>query len=287
MDDPLNTLFTRFRPSAKMAFSGTVCEMLNDYHEVELGHLHLMRSGSMTVQPRGESAFHLSEPGLVFLPRALPHTLTADEGHVADLLCATVEIGQQSRSPLALALPTVVVLPFREVPHLQPALELLFVEFAGAESGRQTALERLLEYILILVIRHQIIAGSAKQGLLAGLADIGLARSLTAMHEDPKRTWSLQWLAEEAGMSRARFADRFHEVLGVTPMAYLSAWRVSVAQDMLLNGRPAKWAAAEAGYTSAAAFTRAFTRSVGKSPTKWLAERNEASDRSPVVWQET
>ena len=95
MDDPLNTLFTRFRPSAKMAFSGTVCGMLNDQHEVELGHLHLMRAGRMTVQPRGSDAVRLDEPGLVFLPRAIPHTLTADEGNDATLLCATIEIGQQ------------------------------------------------------------------------------------------------------------------------------------------------------------------------------------------------
>ncbi len=273
MDDPLNTLFTRFRPTAKMAFSGTVCGMLNDYHEVELGHLHMMRSGSMTVQPRGESAVHLGEPGMVFLPRSLPHTLTADEGNDATLLCATVEIGQQVGSPLALALPTVVVMPFREMPQLHPALELLFSEFAGTGSGRGTALERLLEYILILVLRHQIEAGNAKTGLLAGLADRGLARSLTVMHEHPKRSWSLQSLAEEAGMSRARFADCFHEVLGTTPMAYLAAWRISLAQDLLLQGRPAKSAAAESGYTSAAAFTRAFARGTGKSPTQWLTER--------------
>jgi len=273
MDDPLNTLFTRFRPSGKMAFSGTVCGMLNDQHEVELGHLHLMRAGRMTVQPRGSDAVRLDEPGLVFLPRAIPHTLTADEGNDATLLCATIEIGQQVGSPLALALPTVVALPFREMPQLQPALELLFAEFASTASGRGTALERLLEYILILVLRHQIDAGNTKTGLLAGLADRGLARSLTVMHEHPKRGWSLQSLAEAAGMSRARFADRFHEVLGTTPMAYLSAWRISLAQDLLLKGRPAKSAAAESGYTSAAAFTRAFTRSVGKSPTHWLVDR--------------
>jgi len=273
MDDPLNTLFTRFRPSAKMAFSGTVCGMLNDQHEVELGHLHLMRAGRMTVQPRGSDAVRLDEPGLVFLPRAIPHTLTADEGNDATLLCATIEIGQQVGSPLALALPTVVALPIREMPQLQPALELLFAEFASTASGRGTALERLLEYILILVLRHQIDAGNTKTGLLAGLADRGLARSLTVMHEHPKRGWSLQSLAEAAGMSRARFADRFHEVLGTTPMAYLSAWRISLAQDLLLKGRPAKSAAAESGYTSAAAFTRAFTRSVGKSPTHWLVDR--------------
>ena len=273
MDDPLNTLFTRFRPSAKMAFSGTVCGMLSDQHEVELGHLHLMRAGRMTVQPRGSDAVRLDEPGLVFLPRAIPHTLTADEGNDATLLCATIEIGQQVGSPLALALPTVVALPFREMPQLQPALELLFAEFASTASGRGTALERLLEYILILVLRHQIDAGNTKTGLLAGLADRGLARSLTVMHEHPKRGWSLQSLAEAAGMSRARFADRFHEVLGTTPMAYLSAWRISLAQDLLLKGRPAKSAAAESGYTSAAAFTRAFTRSVGKSPTHWLVDR--------------
>ncbi|MFS9669028.1 cupin domain-containing protein, partial [Klebsiella pneumoniae] len=91
--------------------------------------------------------------GMVFLPRSLPHTLTADEGNDATLLCATVEIGQQAGSPLALALPEVVVLPFRKMPPLHPALELLFAEFATAGSGRQTALERLLEYIIILVLR--------------------------------------------------------------------------------------------------------------------------------------
>jgi len=278
MDDPLSTLFTRFRPTAKMSFSGTVCGMLEGQHEVELGHLHLMRKGSMTVQPRGGTAVHLGEPGMVFLPRSLPHTLTADEGNDATLLCATVEIGQQAGSPLALALPEVVVLPFRKMPPLHPALELLFAEFATAGSGRQTALERLLEYIIILVLRHQMEAGGAKTGLLAGLADRGLSRSLTAMHHDPKRRWSLQSLAEEAGMSRARFAERFHEVLGTTPMAYLGAWRISLAQDLLLQGRPAKSAAADAGYTSAAAFTRAFARSVGRSPTQWLAERRDSEE---------
>jgi AraC-like DNA-binding protein len=257
-----------------MSFSGTVCGLLDQDHDIDLGHLHLLRAGRMTVQPNVGDPVHLAEPGLVLLPRPLAHTLSADIGGSMALLCATIDLGHRGGSPIAMALPAIVALPFATLPSLHPALELLFSEFNGTASGRQAALDRLLEYILILLLRHQVEAGSSTTGVLAGLGDRRLARSLRALHEQPQRAWTLQALAEEAGMSRARFAERFPQVLGVTPMAYLAAWRLNLAKDLLLRGRPVKAVAAEAGYSGAAAFTRAFVRSAGVPPTEWLAHRS-------------
>ncbi len=75
-------------------------------------------------------------------------------------------------------------------------------------------------------------------------------------------------------MSRARFAVRFRQVTGHTPADYLAAWRVMVAQDMLREGRPLKHVALDIGYGSVSAFTRAFVRKTGDTPTAWLSRSN-------------
>lgn len=269
--DSLDALFAHFKPMARMSFSGEVCGMLASTHDDQLGHLHLLRSGRITIQPNGAHSLHLAEPGAILIPRPLSHTLTADAGHDATLVCATIELGHHAGAPLAQALPSIIALPFSCVPQLQAVLELFFGEFDGDRSGRQTALDRLLEYIFISLLRHQIGTGNVSHGLLAGLADPHIARSLSGMHENPQRDWTLQTLADEANLSRARFAERFHQIMGAPPISYLSALRMSVAQEHLLQGRSAKVAATRAGYASAAAFTRAFVRKIGKSPTQWLA----------------
>lgn len=284
--DALNTLLGRLRPSAQMSFNGTVCGMLNDQHDNGFGHLHVLRSGRLIVKSSKGQAATLDEPGMVLLPRPMSHTLAAPPDHDAMLICATVQFGRDPRSPLALALPAVMAVPFTRLPSLKPALELLFAEFDATGSGRQAALDCLLHFVLIRLLRALIESGSVASGLLAGLADSRLSRSLNAMHELPQRQWSLKDLAHEASMSRSQFAERFGQVLGVTPLAYLSDWRLSLAQEMLLQGRSAKVAATEVGYINAAAFSRAFARRFGKSPTQWMTEQRRAPAQvAPKVLQ--
>jgi transcriptional regulator GlxA family with amidase domain len=111
--------------------------------------------------------------------------------------------------------------------------------------------------------------GSIRGGMLAGMSHPKLRRAIVAMHEQPARDWSLESLAEIAGMSRSVFAESFREGLGVTPGAYLQGWRVSLAQQALRKGRSLKMIAAEVGYGSEAALSRAFKAQSGMTPSEW------------------
>src|SRR5918999_264253 len=136
-------------------------------------------------------------------------------------------------------------------------------------SGRQAALDRLCELLVIQLLRHLMDGDPGRRGLLAGLADPRLAKALNAMHNEPARDWSLESLARRAGMSRARFAVNFRETLGTTPGDYLAQWRLGLAQSLLRKDRPVSVVASEVGYSGAAALTRAFRARFGKTPSAW------------------
>ena len=97
-----------------------------------------------------------------------------------------------------------MVLPLAAHPALEPVCNLLIGEAFAEGGGRQTALDRLFDYLLILIVRHVVESGAVSTGVLAGLADPRLAKALTAMHEAPKKPWKLDDLADVAGMSRTR-----------------------------------------------------------------------------------
>ena len=123
--------------------------------------------------------------------------------------------------------------------------------------------------MLIQLFRQLMNEGTISTGMMAGLADLRLARAMTLMHDQPARPWSVAELASAASMSRASFAARFHKVVGSTPANYLAGWRVSLAQKRLREGRPIALIADEVGYESPSALARAFRRKVGASPSEW------------------
>jgi AraC-like DNA-binding protein len=97
-----------------------------------------------------------------------------------------------------------------------------------------------------------------------------VGRALALLHRQAHRAWTLQSLAEEAGLSRSALAERFTHLVGVPPMQYLAQWRMQTAAQLLRDG-DAKVAAVAAavGYESEAAFSRAFSRMVGVAPAVW------------------
>ena len=115
-----------------------------------------------------------------------------------------------------------------------------------------------------------------------GLSDLRLGKAIEGMHNHPETSWSLEQLAQRAGMSRARFAAYFRHVVGMTPFDYLTNWRLGVAQAMLRKGNSLKLTASEVGYANATALTRVFSQRVGVSPSEWLAG-SRGHRREPIT----
>jgi AraC-like DNA-binding protein len=113
-------------------------------------------------------------------------------------------------------------------------------------------------------------------GWLFALADKQMSAAINAMHGDPAQRWTLQDLAERAGMSRSTFALKFKERVGASPMDYLTRWRMLLAGDKLSNSNdPISVIARSLGYESESAFSTAFKRVMGCSPRQ---HRNPASN---------
>lgn len=269
--DRLSTLLSHFTLRAGVFYSGNICGVHTFEEDVLRGHLHLVRRGPVRVLGVGSGSFDIVRPSILFLPRPEAHRLLADDRAGADVVCGTVQFGSGGRNPISDSLPPVVLVELDALAGMEALLGLMFDEAFSGACGRQAALDRLCEVLLIRLLRHCVDNGLTQGGTLAGLGDKRLAKALLSVHSDPARPWELAELANLAGMSRARFAAHFKAVTGDTPADYLAAWRIMLAQRLLRRGLPLKHVADEVGYGSASAFTRAFTRKIGCAPTLWLS----------------
>lgn len=261
--DPFAALFAHATPRARTFFAGTLCKTVQ-YPGV--GHLHFLNGGKLTLVGTGKSDLQVDEPTILFFPRGRVHSFVVNPERGADLVCATVELGGAEGNPIGQGLPELVLLPLASHPALAPICNLVLGEAFSEQGGRQEALNRLLDYLLILIVRHVVDTGGVSTGVLAGLADPRLAKALTAIHETPKKSWTLDDLAGIAGMSRTRFAEHFRTRIGQTPIDYLTAWRMTLAAQLLARGKPVKSVALQVGYQSAAAFSRVYSRVTGQAP---------------------
>ncbi|WP_223646869.1 AraC family transcriptional regulator [Corallococcus sp. EGB] len=165
----------------------------------------------------------------------------------------------------------------RGEPRLAALVELLREESRERRPAREVILARLMEVLLIEALRST--AGlAASPGLLRGLSDERLSVAIRRMHERPAGAWTVAQLAKEAALSRSTFFERFSRAVGVAPMEYLLGWRMALAKDLLLRKDvTVAEVAAKVGYSSASAFSVAFTRHVGLPPTHFAREQRQAS----------
>lgn len=270
MEDQLSSLLQRFSLSAGVFHVGQICGIHHFEQDDTQGHVHLIRRGPAQLIEASGATTTIEEPTLIFMPRPDVHRLITDERQGADVVCANILFGLGGCNPITTSLPSVVQIKLVDLPGAQALLSLVDEEAFTPQSGRQAALDRLCEVLMIRLLRHCMAHGLTQSGVLAGMADPRLSKALQAMHSQPARAWSLNDLATEAGMSRARFAARFRAVTGQTPADHLAAWRVLISQDLLRSGRALKHVALDVGYGSVSAFARVFARHVGCTPTAWL-----------------
>ena len=154
---------------------------------------------------------------------------------------------------------------------LKTYLDRMMALLRNPQPGSVLVTEHLAETMLIEVLRlHLAQEADTGIGWLFALSDGQLNRAVTAMHKQPERRWTVQQLAERAGMSRSAFAFRFKEKVGVSVMAYLIRWRMLLAADRLIaTSDPVGTIAGVLGYESESAFVFAFRREMGCTPRQY------------------
>lgn len=256
----------------------------------------LMLEGSCVLDPEGLGVLELRRGDFVLFPQtpeftmgsgtaAVPiftpldysgdvHHGSASEPVAMRMLGGYFRFDPASAALLVALLPPVVIVRGGQAGagRLTRLVELIVEEADTTGPGRDVILKRLVEVLLIEATRvpaaQELSCGG--RGLIAGLADPVLASSLRALHADVARGWTVEQLAGVAAVSRAVFAKRFTRTVGLTPMQYLLEWRVALAKDLLRTERPAvAHLAQRVGYQSATAFTTAFSRVAGCSPTEY------------------
>ncbi|MFH8367739.1 AraC family transcriptional regulator [Streptomyces sp. NPDC018031] len=196
------------------------------------------------------------------------------DGPATSLLCGNYHLDQGRPHPLVRQLPEVIHLATRHGrhPELSAAVQLLGAELENPRIGSAGIVPTLIDSLLLYILRAWLEdqPPAAARGWAAALGDSAVAPALTAIHRDPAAQWTVESLAERAGLSRAAFARRFTALVGEPPMAYLTRWRMTTAARLLRESEaPLTTVAARTGYGSEYAFAKAFKREYGQAPGRY------------------
>ncbi len=188
-------------------------------------------------------------------------------GRPTQLVCGVVGFDEPAAKELLAVLPP-VLRAGDDAADVRDTLRLMAEELSRRRPGGEAVATRLADILVVQAIRGWLDRDpGAREGWLRALEDERIGRVLEAVHAEPGRPWSLELLARTAAMSRSSFAARFTALVGEAPMAYVTRWRMRLAHTRLTEDGPTVAAlAVELGYRSEAAFSRAFTRTMGQTP---------------------
>ncbi|MEX0339539.1 MAG: AraC family transcriptional regulator [Arenibacterium sp.] len=181
------------------------------------------------------------------------------------LFSAYVNWGGQ-QNPLLTALPQTLDIDLSEDPESVGLVKVMQSEINLQRCGGDAVLSRLGEVLIVRIIRAQIESGAKEPGLLAGLSDPRLSRSIVAMHDRPGKAWRNDDLAQIAGMSLSRFSELFLSEVGEPPAAYLRRWRLTLARQDIAKGHRVDTVSRRYGFSSPEGFSRAFKKLYGATP---------------------
>jgi len=248
--------------------------------EVGAAHVLVVAEGSLYVEDNGAKRVVIDTGDLVLLPRGLGGArLVASASHASVIVCRFWFDPHALRGMVS-ALPGRIHIRRDEgAGWLEGIVPFLMVEVTDDEPGAALMISRIIDVIVIRTLRTWVRRGHIT-GWLGGLSDARIARALKVMHERPSRPWSVEALADAAGMSRSSFCDRFAVLVGRSPLRYQNEWRLTLARDMLI-AREARVGevALRVGYASEAAFSRAYKAMFGHPPRDEPAPPSGAGSR--------
>jgi AraC-like DNA-binding protein len=240
-----------------------------------IGSLHIIEEGELVLRIDGDSHVErVSRGDVILLPRGDPHCISdAPAPEPARWLCGTFTIGDPQASHLLGSLPAVIILRGARGPALEGlevARRMLVLEMQSPSQGSAVMVARILDLLFIQILRAWAAGTDAEPNWLAGALDPQIGLALSAIHRDPGHGWTVEELARACSLSRSAFAARFVARVGKPPATYLAHVRLDAATDLLRGtSLPVTLIAENVGYTSEAAFSRAFKHRYGTPPARW------------------
>ncbi len=194
------------------------------------------------------------------------------------IACGFLGLDDEPFNPLLAALPRVLRIPGDRLQNqswMTTFLRSVVTESSRRQPGGEAVLQRMSEALFIEVLRCYLdTLPPDATGWLAGMRDPSVGRALALLHGSPARAWTVHELGREVALSKSALHARFVDMIGMSPMHYLTRWRMQLACELLRDtGAKHLAIALEVGYESEAAFSRAFKREVGISPGSWQRER--------------
>jgi AraC-like DNA-binding protein len=300
LDDILDTLNLKGVLYFRTDFSDRWAVTVPDLEQA--ARFHLVVQGSTHVQFSDGTSVRLGPGDLVLIPRGRSHiladqactsapdleTVLSDVGYdgqgvlavgagdkdaSTQMVCGHFVFRPGADHPLLRALPDYLVttasMRARE-PWLDEMLRVLVRRAFSAEMGSAASVTRLSEIVFIELLRVGVSQSPQLASVLEAFQDKQIGRALQVIHGAPAETWTVERLASEVGMSRSRFAERFRQLMGTGPMAYLSDWRLQKALSLLEGSQCSmQEVASRSGYQSSAAFSRAFSGKFGVAPSAY------------------
>jgi len=237
-------------------------------------HIERVSRGDVILLPRGDP-HRISDAGsgAQATARAGESEPNAPGPEPARWLCGTFTIGDPQASHLLASLPAVIILRGTRGPALEGlevARRMLLVEMQSPSQGSAVMVARILDLVFIQILRAWAAGTDAEPNWLAGALDRQIGLALSAIHRDPGHDWTVEELARACSLSRSAFAARFVARVGKPPATYLAHVRLDAATDLLRGtSLPVTLIAENVGYTSEAAFSRAFKHRYGTPPARW------------------
>jgi AraC-like DNA-binding protein len=273
----------------------------------------VVTSGACWLELEGKEPRLLQQGSLALIPHATPHVLSSAAGlagmplfdlpvekvseryeimrhggggELTRTMYGVVRFDDVAAEHLLRLLPEIIMIESWDDQTggwLQSTLRFIANEATTLKPGGETVITRLSDVVVIQAIRSWLeTSPCADTGWLKALRDPQIGKALALMHRQPGVEWSVETLAMRAGMSRSAFAARFSELVGETPLKYLTEWRMRVARSRLIDtSDPLSAISIDLGYQSEAAFCRAFKRVFGQPPGSF--RRAEASRAGPIL----
>ena len=297
LHDILTTLDLKGALYFRTDFSPPWAVTVPDYNQA--ARFHLVAQGTCHVRLPDGAAADLGPGDLILIPGGRSHVLADAPGAEAppletvlqdagydgsgvliagggrggstQMVCGHFSFRPGADHPILRALPDFVIVRAAQrlrYPILDDVLRLIARRIFAEGMGSTAAVTRLSEIVYIEILQSGVVTEGGLPRVLAALRDRQIGEAITLMHRRPGEAWTVSRLAAAVGMSRSRFADRFRELMDLGPMTYLADWRLQKALALLEDDRrTVQQVAAETGYLSAAAFTRAFAGRFGVPPT--------------------